>query len=301
MPFAVPFAALPYVASLILWSAIGVTIFAATLARLGADWKLIATLVASPAAVFCLISGQSSLITAAMILGAFSLLDRRPLLAGVLIGLLTLKPQLGLLFPVMLVASGRWRVFASATVTALALALATTALFGVDVWRDFVTMGLPVQREVLADPYLVATPFYVTIFMNVRGLDAPFAVAMAAQLVFTLGAVVLTWAAFTRRRDADPALLTALFLAASVAATPYMLSYDSLSLAVAAIALLASGKLEGRGRLLGQLAFWLPLIQITLGALHIPGPALIAPAFGLWVAALIGLVRLPRSMAAQPG
>ncbi len=31
-----------------------------------------------------------------------------------------------------------------------------------------------------------------------------------------------------------------------------------------------------------QLAYWLPILQIGLGNLHVPGPALIAPAFALY-------------------
>lgn len=65
-----------------------------------------------------------------MLIGIFAFLDRRPLLAGLLVGLLTIKPQFGVLIPVLLIASGRWRVFTVATVTALALAAAAVMLFG---------------------------------------------------------------------------------------------------------------------------------------------------------------------------
>ena len=112
-----------------------------------ADNRLLAALMLSPAAMLCVISGQSSLITAAMLITIFVWLDRRPIVAGILIGLLTLKPQLGILFPVMLIASARWRVFASAAVTALALVAATALVFGPQVWIDFVTKGLPVEQS----------------------------------------------------------------------------------------------------------------------------------------------------------
>jgi hypothetical protein len=85
--------------------------------------------------LFCLISGQSSLLTAAMLVAIFALLDRKPVAAGVLIGLLSIKPQLGILFPFMLMASGRWRVFIAAAATALALAGVTAAIFGTRVVR----------------------------------------------------------------------------------------------------------------------------------------------------------------------
>jgi hypothetical protein len=75
-------------------------------------------------------SGQSSFLTAAMLTGIFAFLDRQPLIVGVLIGLLTIKLELGLLLLVVLVASGRWCVFTIAAFTALALAALTAALFG---------------------------------------------------------------------------------------------------------------------------------------------------------------------------
>jgi len=68
----------------------------------------------------------------------------------------------------MLIASARWRVFASATITALALAAATALVFGPQVWIDFIAKGLPTNNLVLADPERIATPFYPTIFMNLR-------------------------------------------------------------------------------------------------------------------------------------
>ena len=47
--------------------------------------------------------------TAALFGGGLSLLERRPLLAGGLLGLLIYKPQLGLLIPVALLAGRHWR------------------------------------------------------------------------------------------------------------------------------------------------------------------------------------------------
>lgn len=80
--------------------------------------------------------------------------------------------------------------------------------------------------------------------------------------------------------------------ACSIAAAPYLLSYDTLALCLAALALLAAGKLDSRGRRLARLLYWLPLTQISLGTLRIPGPALIAPAFALYLF-LIFLISQP--------
>jgi hypothetical protein len=280
--FAAPFGQLGYLPALLMWILLGGGLFFAVARRHLADNRLLIALLLSPAAVLCVISGQSSLITAVMLITIFVWLDRRPIAAGILIGLLTLKPQLGILFPVMLIASARWRVFMAAAITALALAAATALVFGPQVWVDFVTKGLAVNNMVLADPERIATPFYPTIFMNLRGIDLPYSVAMAIQLCISALSVAAVFWAFRWRRDADPLWLMALFFACSVATVPYLLSYDTLALTFAALLLLGAGSLDQNGRRFVQLVYWLPIIQIGLGDLHIPGPALIAPAFALY-------------------
>jgi hypothetical protein len=282
---AAPFGQVGYLTALLLWTLLGAAIFFAVARRHVADNRLLLVLLLSPAAVFCIISGQSSLITAAMLVTIFAWLDRGPIVAGILIGLLTLKPQLGILFPVILIASGRWRVFASAAVTTFIIAGVTALVFGPQVWIDFATNGLATNNLVLADPERIATPFYPTVFMNLRGIDLPYGIAMAAQLCVSAGAVGIVAWAFRFRRDANPLMLMALFLACSIAAVPYMLSYDTLGLAFAALLLLGAGSLDGAGRRFVQLVYWLPLIQMVFGNWHVPGPALIAPVFAIYVLA----------------
>jgi hypothetical protein len=291
---AAPFGQLGYLTALLLWTLLSAAIFFSVARNYIADKRLLIALILSPAAVFCIISGQSSLVTAAVLVTIFAWLDRRPLAAGVLIGLLTLKPQLGILFPVMLIASGRWRVFASAAVTSLVIAGATALVFGPQVWIDFATKGLAFNNLVLADPERIATPFYPTVFMNLRGVDLPYSVAMAVQFCVSAAAVGIVAWAFRFRRDADPLMLMALFLACSVAAVPYMLSYDTLGLTFAALLLLGAGLLDATGRRFVQLIYWLPLVQMVFGNWHVPGPALIAPAFAIYA-----LMRLRASPAPE--
>lgn len=291
---AAPFGQLSYLQALAIWTLLGAALFFAVARHHIPDNRLLTALMLSPAAVLCVISGQSSLITAAMLITIFIWLDRRPVAVGVLIGLLTLKPQLGILFPVMLIASGRWRVFASAAITTLVLAAATALVFGPQVWIDFIARGLPTNNLVLADPERIATPFYPTVFMNLRGIDLPYNAAMAIQFCFSAFAVAAVFWAFRRHKDADPLWLMALFFACSVTVVPYMLSYDTLALTFAAVLLLAGGALDANGRRFVQLLFWLPIIQAGLGNLHVPGPALIAPAFAIYA-----LMRL-RAFAVSP-
>ena len=73
---------------------------------------------AAPMAFINALVGQNGFLTAALIGGALYLIPVRPVLAGICLGLLTYKPQYGLLFPIVLIAAGHWRVFISAAVTA---------------------------------------------------------------------------------------------------------------------------------------------------------------------------------------
>jgi len=81
--------------------------------------------------------GQNGFLTAALLGGALVMLDHRPIVAGILFGLLAYKPQFGMMIPLVLAASGRWRPFAAAAATVLILALAATAAFGPHVWQAF--------------------------------------------------------------------------------------------------------------------------------------------------------------------
>jgi hypothetical protein len=150
------------------------------------------------------------------------------------------------------------------------------------VWIDFLTKGLAANNMVLADPARIATPFYPTIFMNLRGIDLPYDAAMAVQLTSSAIVVAAVFWTFRARRDADPLWLMAFFLACSAAAVPYLLSYDTFALTFSVLLLLGTGRLDKNGCRFVQLVYWLPLIQIGLGTLHVPGPALVVPAFALY-------------------
>lgn len=292
-----PFGLLNYFPALFVWFAVGLLAFTFAGRREIADLRTLAIVLISPAALMCVLSGQSSLLTTAALLAIFALLDKRPIAAGVLIGLLTVKPQLGILFPFVLVASGRWKVFSAAAATTIALLAASIAIGGIDGWHDYIVKALPLQREVLQDSAGTAMPFQPSIFMNVRGVVGNH-IGEMIQLAFTLAGVAAVSLAFRWRRDADPRVLQALFLACTISASPYMGAYDLLPLTFAAVALIAEEKLDGPGRRLAQLVFWTPAVQLLFGNLQLPGPGFIAPAFAVYL--LHRLFKPSPSVAAQP-
>jgi len=118
----VPLSLLSYVNAFVLW-VLGtfLTYLAAIRAIIGdrVGYLLAASF---PAVLANFIVGQNGLLSASLIGGILIFLERRPISAGVLLGLLTFKPHLGFLFTIALLVSGRWRVLASAGVVAALIA-----------------------------------------------------------------------------------------------------------------------------------------------------------------------------------
>jgi hypothetical protein len=174
--------------------------------------------------------------------GALLQLDRRPVLAGILFGLLAYKPQFGLLVPFVLAASGRWRSFAAAAATVMLLALAVTVAFGTDVWRAFLD-SMAFTREVVLERGDTGWHKIQSVFSWARMWGAPVGVAYLLQATVTLcagGALVWLW------RSAAPfSLKAAALLIATLLATPYSLDYDLMLLAPAIAFLVSDGLMRG--------------------------------------------------------
>ncbi len=288
LPAAV-FGQLAYLPAYLVWTALGIAIFLfAAKHGSGSAWKTdpksaALVLTVAPAALVCLVSGQNSFFTAAIFVAAFRWWDRRPVLAGILIGLLTLKPQLGLLFPVLLLVSRRWTVFASAAITAIVVAGLTEWFFGPGIWLRYLTIGVTAQEGVLDDPSPIIMGLMPTIFMDIRLLGGSASLAYVVQIVAGLGAVAAVAWAYWRPRD--PVYSYALFLTASLVATPYLMSYDMVVFGWVLLVVAGSRAVSGRARIVLTGMYWLPLIALPLGVSGIPGAALVPLAFAAYLLA----------------
>lgn len=272
------FGAMSYPAALALWSfgTLGL-LLAAVLPKLERRGPAVAALVLSPAVVVNFAYGQNGALTGALIVGAIALIDRRPVLAGVLFGLLTIKPHLGLLAPFCLIAVGAWRTMAVAAVTALALALASVIWLGVEPWRLYLTTALELQRLVLTGKDGAFVIMSQTVFQSAKpfvGIDAAFALQAATAIVTAPLAV----AAF--RATSDPAVRALVFSTAAVLVLPYAFHYDTTAMEAATVWLLATRKVDGTTFALLLPAFVAPFVAPVLAALGAPlGPVALALAF----------------------
>ena len=159
-----------------------------------------------------------------------------------LLGLLTYKPHLGLMFPIALAASGHWRVFVTAMIVAALMALASLLAFGVDSWQAFFANISHTSHVFLsegqADLSKLQTAFGLT-----RTLGGSEALAWTVQIALGLaaaGVIAMLW----HSRVADEIKCAALGIA-TMLATPYLYTYDLVVLAVPLAFLIRLGGKRG--------------------------------------------------------
>jgi hypothetical protein len=225
-------------------------------------WLLLA--LAFPAVFINIGHGHNGFLTAALLGCALVALDNRPWLSGVLFGLISYKPQFGLLIPLVLAAGGRWRAFAAAALTVVALMVATFAAFGPEVWLAFLASA-PLTRVEVLEQGGTGWHKIQSVFAWVRmwGGGVPLAYWAQGAVTATLAtALALLW----RSAAAFPLKAGALALAAIVA-TPYSLDYDFVVPSVALAYLAAEGLARGfrpwEGSALAFLWF-MPLVARTV-------------------------------------
>ena len=237
---AAPFAALPYPAAWIAWVVLTYAAWAWVSVRaLPRLWPLVLVF---PGALIAAGHAQNGFVTGALLVGGVALLDRRPLVAGALLGALIVKPHLALLVPFWLAAGGRWRAFAAAAASAAGLLLLSWLAFGTNTMIGYVNSwqaSAAIMRAADADFLLrMATPYaQVRLF---AGETAALVVSGVIALAM-LALVVLSG----RRFGGDAMAGGAFMLAATALASPYLFNYDLPFLVLPILWLVREGLRDG--------------------------------------------------------
>jgi hypothetical protein len=276
-----PLAFLPYFAALAGGLAATLVAYLAVLTRIAPHPAMLMLALAFPATFINLFHGQNGFLNAALLGAALLALERRPVIAGILLGLLSYKPHFGILVPLALIAGGYWRTILAAGATTLAFAGLSLAVFGVEAWIAFFD-NMPFLRQVLENGNL---PWFKmpTTFAALRLLGAPVGLAYGAQALAALaaaGAVVWAWRR-TAQGSAPLPARAAVLVIATLLATPYAFDYDL--------------------TLIGLAVAWLAWDGVQRGFLPQDKPALLAgwlaPAVATPVAAAVGLQLGPAVLA----
>ena len=245
---------MPYWLALLVWQGITLILYLLAIrsiiaapsspfqAEVKKEWLLVA--LAFPAVFINLGQAHNGFLTAALLGAALVMLVERPILAGVLLGLLAYKPQFGLLIPLVLIASGRWRTFAAAAATVAVLALGVTLAFGAEVWSAFLA-STKFTRTIVLEQGGTGWFKIQSVFAWVRMWGGGIALAYALQAGVTIliaAALVWLW-----RSRAAFALQAAALALGCILATPYSLDYDLMLLAPAISFLAVDGLQRGFG------------------------------------------------------
>jgi len=236
-------------------------------------WAWIAPVLAFPAVFWTLGLGQNAFLTAALVGGFTLLVDRRPALAGMLLGLVCYKPHFGLLAPVGLAFGGHRRAFAAAGASVAVLVGLSVALFGTATWQAyFITLANSnaVYASGRIDYAGIVTPFGAA-----RLLGFGSGPSYLAQVAVTGSMLLLV--AWSWRRRPNRSVRAATLLSATLLAVPLALLYDSLLLLVAVGWLVREGRKSGflpweKTTLLA--VYLATLVEYAVGeAVHLPlGP-----------------------------
>jgi hypothetical protein len=276
-----PFGALPVQVAQPLWVVATLGIYLLACRRIVGMWPALAF---TPVFWTCAV-GQNGLLTGALFIGGISQLERRPFVAGLLLGAVVIKPQLAILTPIALLAGGHWRAIAGAAVSSLGLLGLSAIVFGPHVFAGFLS-GTAVSTAIMTNGALAlkqCSPFEAAL-----ALSGSFSAAAAVQATVTLtGAGVVAWA---WRRDGGPLWKGAILATGAALATPYLFGYDLVFLILPVAWLAREGARDGFlpwDRLVIGLVFVVPLIGEPLARLGLH----FNPCFLAQVALLAALIR----------
>lgn len=235
-------ARLPYAAAFIGWVCVSLVPYLIVMrAIVGRSFGWILAL-AAPMVLNNVLDGQNGFLTAALIGGTLYLMPVRPILAGICLGLLSYKPQYGLLFPLVLIAAAQWRTFFSAAATTLVMFAASWLAYGTESWQAFFHW-LPVFSQT----FLVEgkAPWWKlqSLFSLVRFLGGP------EQLAWTLHWILTTTVAVVLvvmwRSRVSYSVKAAALATGTLLITPYLFMYDMMVLAIPVAFLVRIGLKSG--------------------------------------------------------
>lgn len=195
-----------------------------------------------PGALIAAGHAQNGFVTGALLVGGVTLLDRRPLLAGALLGALVVKPHLALLVPFWLAAGGRWRAFSAAAASALGLLALSWLAFGtatIFAYAESWQASAAILRAGDAKFFLKMATLYAQV--RIYAGETAAAIAAAVLALAMVAAVMASW----RRLGQDAMATGALMLAATALASPYLFNYDLPFLVLPVLWLVGEGLSEG--------------------------------------------------------
>lgn len=232
-----PLAALPYAVAWLLWSGALYGLYALLARQLvGVGHRWIVML--APGAAVNLLVGQNGLLSTVLMGAGVLLLRQRPIVGGVLLGLMTYKPHFAVLIPLVLICGREWRALCAAIASGAGLALMATAVLGVEPWLAFLHKATQPSALFSSSSSAWLTIPSTMIMARSLGLDAQ----LSSALHWSLAAAAAIGALWVWSKTRDGRIRAAVLATATLIVTPYLRIYDLALLIVPIAALLPSGE-----------------------------------------------------------
>jgi hypothetical protein len=285
-------ATMPYLVALVVWQVATLVPFTIMAQRYLGRRDAWLYVIAAPVTLICLTHGHNGFLTGLLLGGGLLMLDRKPFLAGLLMGCLVYKPQFALLIPLLFLATRQWTAILGAAASSLALIALTYAIWGWPVWQAFLD-SLPLTRAVVIEQGSTGWEKIMSPFSAVRSWGMAVGPAYVVQAVASVAAIGAT---LTLAWNSRPALRNAAASAAVLISTPYVLDYDYVVLLLGIGFLWKDGENEGWGRWeksLLAMAWIAPLLARTVAS------ATLIP-LGLLSAIVVLAIAVSRGLRASP-
>jgi hypothetical protein len=235
IPLVWPLAYVAYLPAWLLWLVVTAIPYLVALRGILKDQSFWLIALGAPPVFFNMMYGQNGFLITGLIALGLVWLKPHPALAGICIGLASVKPHFGLLIPFALICGAHWKTFWTALATFIAMLLATLLLFGADPWYGFIGSLLSNLRGFELGVYKMSVMPSVFSALHQAGLSL--SAASIGQLIaagMALAAVVWAWW-WQPGRTSPPGLEAAVLCTATLVAVPSVYLYD-LMLLVPAIA-----------------------------------------------------------------
>ncbi|MAR55733.1 MAG: hypothetical protein CMM93_00980 [Rickettsiales bacterium] len=244
--FTTPLSVAPFHWAYALWTLIGLTLLSLTLASPAARalyqpvWQqrwfrytMPLWIAGCGLSFHGLVVGQSESILASLLLAGLLYRKHYPLLSGIAFGILTIKPHLGLLIPLLLIIEGNRRCFLSAALTTFALVGLSIAMFGAQLWYDYVQFGQSFAEALASEDNNMKQTMFSVLHAFWLVWHLPESLAYALHLGHTC-LVIGVWYYCIKRSEGEATRLT-LTLIANLLLSPYALTYNMLPLLLVAL------------------------------------------------------------------
>lgn len=226
-----PFSFLPYTTALVVWLSITFALALFAIFRLVPKQKSLALLaVGFPGVLMNLRWGQNGFLNTALLGFGLYFLESNPIMAGLMFGLLTYKPQIALFAFLILILSKKWRVLVWAIIFALGFAILSGVLFGFDAWVQFVQSFSNSTSGFLDENWLSNAGVQPSMFINMRlaGMND----TINYITLGVIGLLVTGITGWVWHRTDRIALKAVTMCTGTLLIIPYFLQYDLMILSI---------------------------------------------------------------------